>query len=65
MSNCRIVELSTHNCVCAYQMFRCFTDSLCLKISATRFYSNVAYLYMNNRLSEIKWLLFKASTTLA
>ena len=62
---CRIVELSTHNCVCAYQMFRCFTDSLCLKISATRFYSSGAYLYVNYRLSEIKWLLFKASTTLA
>ena len=34
-------------------------------LSATRFYSSGAYLYVNNRLSEIKWLLFKASTTLA
>ena len=28
------------------------------EISATRLYSNGTYLYVENRLSEIKWLLF-------
>lgn len=75
LSTCRLIRKSSietakcfgvsliHFVYAIFVMLSCYRVTV-LKwyvISATRYYSSGAYLYVNYRLSEIKWLLFKAS----